>query len=374
MALTALDAAVITRDGSGERRIPIADFFRQAGRLRPDQEHNLGAGALITAVEVPVVPEARRSGYLKVRDRESYEFALCVGGGGAGHRRGQVCARPASLSAASGRCRGGCPRSNRPWSAGPRVPTCGATPPSHAADGAKPLSENGFKVELVKRTVERQLATVAGLRMTRPLPAAVVSGQPVTRVDGRLKVTGKALYAADNPGAGPRVRGFGVQHGRARQRGAHRPGGRSARPRCAARPHRLRRGQAACTTFGRCPASASPWRSWWPRRSRRPCTALPSWRCSTDPAAQLTNIDAPQAEQKPGTRTRDYARGDADDALRSAAVVTDLRYSIMRNNHNPDGDPGDRRQLGRRSAHSVGQGAEHQRGADGLCRRVRGAR
>lgn len=35
--------------------------------------------------------------------------------------------------------------------------------------------------------------------MTRPLPAAVISGQPVTRVDGRLKVTGKALYAADNP-------------------------------------------------------------------------------------------------------------------------------------------------------------------------------
>ena len=35
--------------------------------------------------------------------------------------------------------------------------------------------------------------------MTRPLPAAVVTGRPVTRVDGRLKVTGKALYAADNP-------------------------------------------------------------------------------------------------------------------------------------------------------------------------------
>src|SRR5690242_1592636 len=51
--------------------------------------------------------------------------------------------------------------------------------------------------------------------------------------------------------------------------------------------------------------------------------------------AQLTNIDAPQAEQKAGSRTRDYARGSADDALRDAAVVTDLRYSIMRNNHNP---------------------------------------
>ncbi len=53
------------------------------------------------------------------------------------------------------------------------------------------------------------------------------------------------------------------------------------------------------------------------------------------PGAQLTNIDAPQAEQKPGARTRDYARGNADDALRTAAVVTDLHYSIMRNNHNP---------------------------------------
>ena len=53
------------------------------------------------------------------------------------------------------------------------------------------------------------------------------------------------------------------------------------------------------------------------------------------PGPQLTDIDAPQAQQVPGSRTRDYARGDADNALRSAAVVTDLRYSIMRNNHNP---------------------------------------
>src|SRR4051812_16908432 len=35
--------------------------------------------------------------------------------------------------------------------------------------------------------------------MTRPIPAALISGQPITRVEGRLKVTGKALYAADNP-------------------------------------------------------------------------------------------------------------------------------------------------------------------------------
>ena len=34
--------------------------------------------------------------------------------------------------------------------------------------------------------------------MTRPVPAALLAGQPVTRVDGRLKVTGKAQYAADH--------------------------------------------------------------------------------------------------------------------------------------------------------------------------------
>ncbi|MDT5326186.1 MAG: xanthine dehydrogenase YagR molybdenum-binding subunit, partial [Mycobacterium sp.] len=51
----------------------------------------------------------------------------------------------------------------------------------------------------------------------------------------------------------------------------------------------------------------------------------------------LTDIDAPQAVPEPGQneRVKDYARGDADAALRSAAVTTDLQYSIARNNHNP---------------------------------------
>ena len=161
VALTALDATVVTRDGSGEHRIPIADFFRQPGRT-PEQEHNLSAGALIVGVEVQVAPEARRSGYLKVRDRESFEFALA--------------SAAVALDVAAGRVRaarvavGGV--ATVPWrlpavehaligrTAGPDLWRVAA---SHAADGAKPLSENGFKVELVKRTVERQLATVARL-------------------------------------------------------------------------------------------------------------------------------------------------------------------------------------------------------------------
>jgi xanthine dehydrogenase YagS FAD-binding subunit len=161
VALTALDAVVITRDGSGAHRIPIADFFRRPGRT-PEQEHNLTAGALIAGVEVAVAPDARRSGYLKVRDRESFEFALA--------------SAAVAMDIASGRVRGARIAvggvGTVPWrlpaveraligrTAGPDLWRDAA---SHAADGAKPLSENGFKIELVKRTVERQLATVAGM-------------------------------------------------------------------------------------------------------------------------------------------------------------------------------------------------------------------
>jgi xanthine dehydrogenase molybdopterin-binding subunit B len=49
----------------------------------------------------------------------------------------------------------------------------------------------------------------------------------------------------------------------------------------------------------------------------------------------LTDIDAPQAVTQPGHFIRDYTRGDADQAIRRPSVVTDLQFSIARNNHNP---------------------------------------
>jgi xanthine dehydrogenase YagS FAD-binding subunit len=111
---------------------------------------------------VPVRPETRRSGYLKVRDRESYEFALTSAAVALEIQDGLVRAArvavggvgtvPWRLPAVEGAVIGRPPNAELFRSAAAR-----------AVDGAKPLSENGFKVELVKRTVERQLATVAGL-------------------------------------------------------------------------------------------------------------------------------------------------------------------------------------------------------------------
>jgi xanthine dehydrogenase YagS FAD-binding subunit len=108
VALTALDALVITRDSNGEHPIRISEFFREPGTT-PDQEHNLRPGQLIVAVEVPVRPESQRSGYLKVRDRESYEFALTSVAVALDIRAGSF-APPGWRPAVSAPCRGGCPR------------------------------------------------------------------------------------------------------------------------------------------------------------------------------------------------------------------------------------------------------------------------
>lgn len=161
VALLALDAVVVARDTSGERRIALSDLFRQPGDT-PDREHNLRPSELITAIEVPVGVQTRRSGYLKVRDRESYQFALAsaavaldIAAGvirGARVAVGGVATVPWRLPAVEAALRGQIPAIDVFHRAA-----------QLAAEGAKPLSDNGFKVELVKRAVERQLVTVAAM-------------------------------------------------------------------------------------------------------------------------------------------------------------------------------------------------------------------
>lgn len=69
-ALAAFDAVVHL----GDRRISLDDFFLLPGD-RPDREHAIQPGEMITAITIPASAAARRSTYLKVRDRQSYEFA-----------------------------------------------------------------------------------------------------------------------------------------------------------------------------------------------------------------------------------------------------------------------------------------------------------
>ncbi|TPO11991.1 xanthine dehydrogenase family protein subunit M [Mesorhizobium sp. B1-1-5] len=70
VALVAFDAKV----DLGERKLKVEDFFLAPGATA-EQEHDIRPGEVITAVEIPGSAAARRSTYIKVRDRQSYEFA-----------------------------------------------------------------------------------------------------------------------------------------------------------------------------------------------------------------------------------------------------------------------------------------------------------
>src|SRR5580704_2745410 len=75
VALAALGAVVRIRSVDGERTVPVTEFHVVPGD-RPERDSVLRHGELITAVDVPSLPWARRSHYRKVRDRASYAFAM----------------------------------------------------------------------------------------------------------------------------------------------------------------------------------------------------------------------------------------------------------------------------------------------------------
>jgi xanthine dehydrogenase YagS FAD-binding subunit len=162
VALTAMDAIVIVRGQTGERRIPFTDFHRLPGST-PERDNVLCRGDLIVAVEVPANAEARASHYHKVRDRASYEFALVSAAAAiatdGGHIRsarlavGGVAHKPWRLTAAESDLRGiSLDDINGLQSA-----------IAESFVDARPLAHNAFKVELAQRVALRALQT-AGAR------------------------------------------------------------------------------------------------------------------------------------------------------------------------------------------------------------------
>jgi xanthine dehydrogenase YagS FAD-binding subunit len=155
VALVALDAEIRLVSTTGSRTVKLADFYRLPGDT-PEMENDLRPGELITEVLVPRLDWASRSTYVKVRDRQSYEFALCSAAVAldiqdshivdARVAVGGVATVPWRLAAVEAALRGA-----------PATPEAFEAAASVAADGARPLSANGFKVSLLKRTVVRAL-------------------------------------------------------------------------------------------------------------------------------------------------------------------------------------------------------------------------
>jgi xanthine dehydrogenase YagS FAD-binding subunit len=161
VALAALDAVVRVEGPGGPRRIKASEFHLLPGDT-PERETALQPGELITGVEVPAGPHTRRSHYLKVRDRASFEFAL-ASAAVALERDGD---RIRSARVAVGGV------ATKPWRL-PQVEAALAGTPlttetlqraaALAAEGARPLEKNGFKVELLHRTVLRALVTTGAI-------------------------------------------------------------------------------------------------------------------------------------------------------------------------------------------------------------------
>src|SRR5882762_10491028 len=89
VALAAMDAVVIVRGPTGQRSISFTDFHRLPRRA-PERDNVLERGDLIVAIEVPARPEGRASHYLKIRDRQSYEFALVSVAAGVATDNGRI--------------------------------------------------------------------------------------------------------------------------------------------------------------------------------------------------------------------------------------------------------------------------------------------
>ncbi|MBY5822000.1 xanthine dehydrogenase family protein subunit M [Rhizobium leguminosarum] len=162
VSLVAFDAIVLIR-GSVERRIPVDDFYLLPGQT-PNLEHQLSPGEMIVGIEIPRVAALKRSHYLKVRDRASYEFAAASAAVGIEFEAdgktirdvrialGGVATKPWRLRAVEEALKG------KPIDEA-TLRTAAAT----AVDGAKSSGHNAFKIELTPKVVARALMTVGDI-------------------------------------------------------------------------------------------------------------------------------------------------------------------------------------------------------------------
>jgi xanthine dehydrogenase YagS FAD-binding subunit len=162
VAFAALEATVHLLGPDGERQVPFVDFLLRPGST-PNREQALRKGELITAVEIPALPRPLKSGYLKVRDRQSYEFAL-TSAAVALHVRGGVIREARVAAGGVGTVPWKLPAVERHLIGERPSGALWTAAAAKAAEGARPLQHNRFKVELLKRTVERQLRIVGGTK------------------------------------------------------------------------------------------------------------------------------------------------------------------------------------------------------------------
>lgn len=159
VAMAALEATIHVQAAKGRRAIPFHDFHLLPGNT-PHRETVLEPGDLITHVTLPPPVVGSKQVYLKLRDRASYEFALSSAAVVLTIASGRITRASIALGGVG----------TKPW----RSPEAEAALTGKAATeatfrqaaeaalhGAKPQSENGFKIELTRRCLAYALRTAA---------------------------------------------------------------------------------------------------------------------------------------------------------------------------------------------------------------------
>ena len=159
VAMSALNATVLVEGPKGKRTIPVREFHRLPGST-PQVDTVLRPDELITAVDLPAAKFAKNSWYLKVRDRQSYAFALVSVAAGlemdgptirsAGLALGGVAHKPWHS-----------PEAERALVGQPATPETFAKAADLALRGAKGYENNEFKIALAKQSVVRGLTLAA---------------------------------------------------------------------------------------------------------------------------------------------------------------------------------------------------------------------
>jgi xanthine dehydrogenase YagS FAD-binding subunit len=158
VALAALGATVRVR-GRAEREISFADFYVLPG-AHPERETTLRPGELITSIDLPPVSFAKRSLYLKVRDRASYAFAL-ASAAVALDLNGRTIRGARVALGGVGTMPWRSHEAERALLGKPATDATFRSAANAALAGARPHKDNAFKVELAKRTLVRALAEVS---------------------------------------------------------------------------------------------------------------------------------------------------------------------------------------------------------------------
>jgi xanthine dehydrogenase YagS FAD-binding subunit len=161
VGLAALDAVAVIAGKKGERRIPFTEFHRLPGE-HPEMDNTLAKDEMILGVEIPDNNFAKNSYYLKVRDRQSYAFALVSVAAALDINNGII--RQARLAM------GGV--AHKPWRLYDAEKLLIGKPVSEesfkqaaqiAMEGAKGYEYNSFKLKLAPATITEALKHAAGL-------------------------------------------------------------------------------------------------------------------------------------------------------------------------------------------------------------------